>query len=196
MQLNLKDSTTDHLEYNIKISRPTEKMLEKQKRNKRKSKIFLQRKQTNSDEELNIGTKYESRNFLCEKNEEDIEGKCSTEQNSRKGNLFNFNEEDYHYSPKNHNYTLELFQSLSMEDSLTENTSIGKENIYPCMNSVSEILTELSSETINKTSSSSSFITVSESPFFNNTSKNKRLFSEKFKSTHGKDSYPSKRFKI
>jgi len=196
MQLNSKDSKTDLLENNLKISRPTEKMLEKQKRNKRKSKIFLQRKQTNSDEELNSGAKFESQNFNCEKYDDDIEGKYSIEKNSRKGNLFDFNKEDYHYSPKNHNYTLELFQSLSMEDSLTESTGIGKENKYPCINSVNEILTELSSETINKASSSSSFISLSESPFFNNTSKNKRLFSEKFKSTHGKDSYQSKRFKI
>jgi hypothetical protein len=199
MQTNANGSSTDILEYNLKISRPTEKMLEKQRRNKRKSKIFLERKQTNSDEEIASCTNIESHNFYRPNKEIQEEKKFSTKENSEGINKINFSDEDYYYSPKNHVYTLELFKCLSVEEKPNDDTnqsSTGKENTPPRVNSITEILRELSAEREEKTSTSSSFASLTQPSFSNNYSKNKMLFSEKFKSTCCKDSFPSKRFKI
>ena len=199
MLTNANGSSTDILEYNLKISRPTEKMLEKQRRNKRKSKIFLQRKQTNSDEEIVSCTNIESDNFYRPNKEIQEEKKFSTKENSEGINKINFSDEDYYYSPKNHVYTLELFKCLSVEEKPNDDTnqsSTGKENTPPRVNSITEILRELSAEREEKTSTSSSFASLTQPSFSNNYSKNKMLFSEKFKSTCCKDSFPSKRFKI
>jgi hypothetical protein len=197
MQTNADGSSTDLLEYNLKISRPTEKMLEKQRRNKRRSKIYIERKKTNSDELLACYSNIEPNND--KKKEEQEERKFSPKENSGSVNKINFGEEDYYYSPKNHMYTLELFKCLSVEDKHSEDTnhsSLGKENISPKINSVSQILKELSAEREEKTSTSSNFVSLTQAEFSNNYTKKKMLFSEKFKSTCSKDSFPSKRFKI
>ena len=199
MLTNPNGSSTDILEYNLKISRPSEKMLEKQRRNKRKSKIFLERKQTNSDEEIASFTNIESHNLCRPIKENQEEKKFSTKENLESINKINFCDEDYYYSPKNHVYTLELFKCLSVEEKLNDNTnqsSTGKENTPPRINSITEILRELSAEREEKTSTSSNFVSLTQPSFSNNYSKNKMLFSEKFKSTCCKDSFPSKRFKI
>jgi hypothetical protein len=195
MQFESRESS-DPSEFNLKISKPTEKILEKQKRNKRMSKIFQKRNHNKSDEESNICTDDNLENISKGKTWEDEGKNLFDEHISRK---VNFNEEDYKYSPKNHNYTLELFQSLSVEDEkeeLSVTLSTGKENIYSLINNVSDILKELSTDREEKTSTSSHNSSMSQHPFPYDLSKNKMVFSERFKSSCCKDPYPSKRFKI
>ena len=79
-------------ENGLKISRPSEKVLANEKRNKRKSKIYKQ--EENIDENT------------------DVESKCPSV--SKKGNL-HFSDEEFKIE-NNHIYALELFEKLSVED--------------------------------------------------------------------------------
>ena len=74
----------------LRISKPTEKVLANEKRNKRKSKIF---KSEENDENYDYNN-------------------CPSK--SLRGNL-EFREEDYKIQ-NNHKFTMELFENLSVED--------------------------------------------------------------------------------
>lgn len=82
-------------ENGLKISRPSEKILANEKRNKRKSKIYKQ--EENVDENTDINSKV---------------SKCPSV--SKKGNL-HFSDEEFKIQ-NNHIYALELFEKLSVED--------------------------------------------------------------------------------
>jgi hypothetical protein len=198
MQLNTDDCSSEMLEYNLKISRPTEKMLEKQKRNKRKSKIFLQRKHTNSDDDLNSFSNFNTQNDLTDTNKEDQERKSSPDNEKPSQRMFNFIKEDCDDTPKKHIYTLELFQKLSVEDNLNSESNASsaekdRENLF--VNQIRQIWKDLSEEVEEKTTTSSEFVSITQPNFYFNKSKNTTHFSEKFKSSSFKESLPSKRFK-
>lgn len=199
MQLNTDDCSSETLEYNLKISRPTEKMLEKQKRNKRKSKIFHQRKHTNSDEDLNSCSNLNTQNIFTQKNQEDDERNNSADE-TNKIMMFTLDKEECEDTPKKHNYTLELFQKLSVDDDLNEeniyNASSSERDNHPFLNQIKQILKDISVDREEKTTTSSEYGSLSQPQAGYHTSKTKTNFSEKFKSSCFKDNFASKRFKI
>jgi hypothetical protein len=189
-------SSTESLENNLKISKPSEKVLEKERRNKRKSKIFERvddadsevdsKNFSNSSNENANENINNINNINSNKNENLISTVKEINPSSRSSNLFDFYDKEYD-SVKNHNYnyTLELFQNLSVEDKDNASTTDSdKENLN---RNLKQIMKELSatSETENMPSITSK----------------KTNFSQKFKdSANSNSSYrdlmPTKRFKI
>lgn len=173
-----KDRSNSIEEKYLKISIPTEKLLEKKRRNKRKSRLFSEKKKEISDEEVG---QTEEANEIDKSNLDMDSAKVIL---SRTGNLFSENEfknSDCRLSE----FTLEHFSNLSVEDAkddmgIKNNTS--KATSSPTnveVTSIRSILKELTA--------------CEES------NRSKKLnYSEKFKnSTHNfNDAFPSKRFKI
>jgi hypothetical protein len=158
------NSSHDSFENNLKISKPSERLLERQKRNKRRSKIYSERRLDNSHELLN-------------KNE-------SPPNINHTGRLFDFSDKENLYSMQNHEYTLELFQNLSIKEELVSHAFL-RENID--VNSISDILKELSEE--RKENTTPNFALKCEE-------KSKTHFSQRFKDSGNSDPYVSKRFKV
>ena len=173
MEKSLSLEKHDSCENYQKVSRPTEKMLEKEKRNKRKSKVFKRENETRKySDENNMPT--------CQNSNSLEETSVFTEINKR-GNIFkDFKEHDV-LSLSNGKilYTLEKFDSLTVLD---END---KENEKMQVNhNLIDIMRELCEE---KTPSRY------DQPFKD---KNVKLsFSQRFKDS-SQETVSSKRFKI
>jgi hypothetical protein len=168
--LEKKDSCEN---YN-KMSRPSEKHLEKEKRNKRKSKVFRR--------EIVVDALKLSDENTCQNSNYPEEVTMLPELDKR-GNIFK-DFKDYENIPSlnkcKFDYTLEKFDSLTVLD---ENDK-EKENIRINSN-LTEILKELCED---KTPSRF------DQPFKD---KNiKMSFSQRFRDSKGHDSITSKRFKI
>lgn len=144
----------------LRKSIASDKHLAREKRNKRKSKIFLKNTNTSSDESI------------C-KNDDEIS--IDSKHITRTGKLF---KESDSINPINasHNYTLELFKSLSVDDYQAGNIDLDIK--------LSRYLNEICSE-------------INSNEEKNNDYK-KLSYSQKFKErvSNFNEYYPSKRFKI
>jgi hypothetical protein len=161
--LEKKDSCEN---YN-KISRPSEKHLEKEKRNKRKSKVY---KRDIVADSLKLSDENSCQNSNCPE-------EVTMPEFDKRGNIFKDIENISSLNKCKFDYTLEKFDSLTVLDE-------DKENIRLSSN-LTEILKELCEENTPSRL---------DQPFKD---KNiKMSFSQRFKDSRGHDSITSKRFKI
>lgn len=168
--LEKKDSCEN---YN-KISRPSEKHLEKEKRNKRKSKVFKR--------DIVVDSLKLSDENTCV-NSNDPEENTILPEFDKRGNIFK-DLKDYEniHSLNNYkfDYTLEKFDSLSVLDEIEKGKDIIRLN-----SNLTDILKDICEE-----NTPSRY----DQPFKD---KNMKLsFSQRFRDSKGHESIPCKRFKI